>query len=258
MLKPTTEEALPKPSVASDIAGGDGDRPSFATVPTGCADFLARAAHDLRSPLGVIAEILPTIQQDLAEHLSAEHRAMLKLADRSLFRLRTFVDRMRLVADLELSQLTLVRNPTPLGAAVQQAVDTMLANEPRRGITVSCLGGEASYAASADLEKLSHIVSELLSNAMRHASSKVHVSIEKVQGDLKVIVEDDGPGLSKAEESALFRRFVPRPSRNGLGIGLSLARDLAHAHGGHLSYEKSGLQSAQGKGARFVVSLRAL
>lgn len=258
MLKTTTEEAPPKAGAASDIAGGGGDRPSFATVPSGCADFLARAAHDLRSPLGVIAEILPTIQRDLAEHLSEEHKAMLKLADRSLFRLRTFVDRMRLVADLELSQLSLARNPTALGLVVQQSVDAMLANEPRRGITVSCYGGEASHRVAADLEKLSHVVSELLSNAMRHASSKVHVSIEKVQGDLKVIVEDDGPGLSKAEESALFHRFVPRPSRNGLGIGLSLARDLTHAHGGHLSYENSGLPSAQGKGARFVVSLKAL
>ncbi|HTM46868.1 MAG TPA: HAMP domain-containing sensor histidine kinase [Polyangiaceae bacterium] len=256
-MKTTTLKAPPKRDALSGIAGNDD---SFVTVPSGCADFLARAAHDLRSPLGVIAEVLPTLQHDLAGHLTEEHKAMFKLADRSLYRLRTFVDRMRLVADLELSELSLICHPIPLGTAVQQAVDTMLTNEPRRGITVYYEGGEMSSAVNADLAKVNQIISELLSNAMRHASSKVHVAIEKDQDEVKVIVEDDGPGLSKAEEHALFRRFVSRPSRNGLGIGLSLARDLTRAHGGRLLYEKSKLPSFHGKGtgARFVVSLKAL
>lgn len=253
-------EVRAEQAFATDDPVAEHERRSFATVPSGCADFLARAAHDLRSPLGVLAEILPTIQRDLADHLSDEHQAMLKLANRSLFRLRTFVDRMRLVADLELSQLTLACAPTPLDAVVEQVVNMMLVNEPRRGVTVSCVSNTARHSVNADVGKVSHVISELLSNAMRHAASQVRISVEKVQNEIQVIVEDDGPGLSAAEENAMYHRFVERPSRNGLGIGLSLARDLVHAHGGRLSYEKSTLPSIRspGSGARFVISLKAI
>jgi signal transduction histidine kinase len=208
----------------------------------------------------VITEILPMIQRDLAAQLSEEHKAMLKLAQRSLFRLHTFVERMRLVADLELSQLSLARNPTPLGPAVQQIVDALLLNESRRGVAVSYAPGNEDVVVDADVAKLKHVVGELLNNAMRHAVSKVRVSIEPVQDEARVIIEDDGAGLSPADESALFHRFVQRPSRNGLGIGLSLARDLVQAHGGRLWHEKSMLSGASGTGtgARFVVSLKKL
>jgi signal transduction histidine kinase len=207
----------------------------------------------------VIGEVLPAIQRDLGDHLSDEHKAMLKLANRSLFRLRTFVERMRLVAELELSQLALVCNPTPLDAVVQQVVNTMLANEPRRGVTVSFTPSTARHVVDADVGKLSHVISELLSNAMRHAASQVRVSVDEVQNEILVSVEDDGPGLSEAERNAMYRRFVERPSRNGLGIGLSLARDLVQAHGGRLSYEKSTLPArSAGSGARFVIGLKSI
>ncbi|HEX2880222.1 MAG TPA: HAMP domain-containing sensor histidine kinase [Polyangiaceae bacterium] len=260
MLNTTTEEVPADQGSVSDLVAAEGERPSFATIPTGCADFMARAAHDLRSPLGVITEVLPMLQRDLADQLSDEHTAMLKLANRSLFRLHTFVERMRLVADLELSQLALARNPTPLGAAVQQVIDELLTNEPRRGVTVSHAPGNADIVVDADVAKLKHVVSELLNNAMRHAASKVHVSIQQVQGEAHLIIEDDGTGLSAADERALFQRFVQRPSRNGLGIGLSLARDLVQAHDGRLWYEKSTLPGASGSGAgaRFVVSLKCM
>jgi signal transduction histidine kinase len=258
LLNTTTEEAPAHRDSVRDPEATDGRRLSFATIPAGCADFMARAAHDLRSPLGVIGEILPMIQGDLANQLSDEHKAMLKLANRSLFRLHTFVERMRLVADLELSQLSLARNPTPLRAAVQQVVDALLANEPRRGVAVSYEPGGEDIVVDADVVKLKHVISELLSNAMRHAVRQVHVAVERAPGEARVTVEDDGAGLSTADERALFHRFVERPSRNGLGIGLSLARDLAQAHGGRLWYEKSKLVGVSGAatGARFVVSLK--
>jgi signal transduction histidine kinase len=259
-LNTTTEEVPVDQGSGSDRVAADSERPSFATVPSGCADFLARAAHDLRSPLGVIAEVLPMLQRDLAEQLSSEHQAMLKLANRSLFRLHTFVERMRLVADLELSQLSLARNPTRLAFAVQQVVDTLLINEPRRGVTVSYGSRDEDIVVDADVAKLKQVIGEVLSNAMRHAAGRVQISVERFQSEARVVVEDDGSGLSPADESALFHRFVQRPSRNGLGIGLSLARDLVQAHGGRLWYEASTLPvvNGTGTGARFVVSLKSI
>jgi len=230
-------------------------RTSFATIPSGCADFLARVAHDLRSPLGVIAEVIPTIQNDLAEHLTDEHRLLLKLADRGVRRLKMFVDRMRLVADLELSRLDLAHQPTALGEVIQAGMETILACEPRRGVTVAFDPSTDSTVVAADAHKLVHVMVELLSNALRHAHSQVRISLVRENSEVKIVVEDDGDGVADSQAQLLFSRFVERPSRTGLGIGLSLAHDLVTAQGGRLAVEKSTLPARSGKiGAKFVVS----
>jgi signal transduction histidine kinase len=206
----------------------------------------------------VIAEVLPTIREDLAQHLTQEHQALLKLADRSLCRLRLFVERMRLVADLESSQLSLSLSPTPLVPLVEDVVDAMQRNEPRRGIQVSFDRRPVNPIVDIDASKLTHVLIELLSNAMRHAASQVRISVEQTSHHGRVVVEDDGNGLSDAETTLLYRRFVERQSRNGLGIGLSLTRDLVCSHGGDLSYERSTLPPGRlgTLGARFVVALK--
>jgi signal transduction histidine kinase len=220
---------------------------------------MARIAHDLRSPLGVVAEVIPVIRSDLQEHLTEEHKLLLKLAERGVRRLKMFVERMRIVADLEQSRLVLSRSPIDLVALVQEGVDTIFATEPRREISVSFEHASGVSMVEVDSSKVAQVIVELVSNALRHAYKNVRISVQKENDETRVVVEDDGEGFPSEQRALMFRRFVERPSRTGLGIGLSLTHDLVRAHGGRLACEKSTLPAGRpgSVGARFVVSFKA-
>jgi signal transduction histidine kinase len=108
-----------------------------------------------------------------------------------------------------------------------------------------------------DTERLSRAVGELLINAIRHARRTVRLGVEIDAGEARVFVEDDGQGIPADRHATLFQRFAPRPSRAGLGLGLSIAHDVAAAHGGRLTLEASTLPPGRPgtTGARFVLRL---
>jgi signal transduction histidine kinase len=220
------------------------------------ADLFARISHDLRSPLGVLAQVVQRLEADLAPHLTDEHRVLLKLGNRGLLRLTNFVERMRLLAELEGGRLELSRQLLDLVAVVRRGVDATLAAEPRREVAVSFEPPSFACRVDGDPRLLSHAVSELVSNAVIHARRRVQVSLAVQGGEASVSVEDDGEGVSEPARRTLFRRFAGA-SRAGLGIGLSLADEIARAHGGHIELGASTLPPGRPNtvGARFTVTL---
>jgi signal transduction histidine kinase len=105
-----------------------------------------------------------------------------------------------------------------------------------------------------DPQILDHIVSNLVTNALRYGHSPVRVTASAADGQLRVFVEDSGPGVAREIEETLFDRFtragVSRDRVAGTGLGLAIARAYAVAHRGDLRYERG-----QPSGARFVVEL---
>ena len=102
---------------------------------------------------------------------------------------------------------------------------------------------------------LERILSPLLTNAARYARSRVTVSARRIPGAVRIDVVDDGPGVPETFGAELFqpgRRADPGDGHDGAGMGLPLARRLARAAGGEVSYDPR-----HAPGARFTVSLPA-
>jgi signal transduction histidine kinase len=241
-------------------APADGDRRTPAPVahdPAAVADFLGSLAHDLRSPLGVVAETLAELRADFDSQLTDEHRLLLGLADRSLRRLNRIADAMSLMLALDSGSFELKRGPVDLVDVVRTAADTASGIEPRREVEVARELPEAACLLDADAERLGRAVSEIVINAIRHARRSVRLHLELTDSEARIAVEDDGQGVAPARHATLFQRMTPRASRSGLGIGLSLAHDVIVAHGGGLTLEASTLAPARPGtvGARFVISL---
>ena len=110
----------------------------------------------------------------------------------------------------------------------------------------------------ADPERLSQALGNLLSNAIRYTPSggQVRVNARQENGALSIEVQDNGPGIAAEELETIFEPFKRGKSAGrfpeGMGLGLSIARDLIRAHGGELR-----VSSAPGEGSRFVITIPA-
>lgn len=224
--------------------------------PAALSECLASLGHDLRSPLGVVSETLAELRSDFAAQLTDEHRLLVTLAERGLRRIGRIADTVTLVAALDSGSFSLRRHPVDLVELVRAATATALALEPRREVTLTSELPEAPCRGTADELRLPHAVSELVINAIRHARGHVRVHLALAAGVMRVAIEDDGQGLTEAARATVFRRYVVRGSRSGLGIGLSIAHDVIVAHGGTLTLEESTLPPGRVGtiGARFVVT----
>ncbi|MEA3501900.1 MAG: ATP-binding protein [Actinomycetota bacterium] len=106
-----------------------------------------------------------------------------------------------------------------------------------------------------DLLLLGRMVANLITNAQRHAGTEIAVSLHTRDGDIELIVEDDGPGVPTAERDRVFERFVRLEegrgrAEGGTGLGLAIVSGVAGVHGGRVEV----VDGARG-GARFVVTM---
>lgn len=135
---------------------------------------------------------------------------------------------------------------TEVGAVLRKLADGV----GGRGVTVTV---EPSLTVGVAPVLVERIISPLLANALRYARSTVTLSARRVPGGVRVEVADDGPGVPQAFVDDLFqpgRRADPGDGHDGAGLGLPLARRLARAAGGEVSYD-----SGYAAGARFAAEL---
>lgn len=224
--------------------------------PLALADFLESLAHDLRSPLGVVSGALTELGAEIGDR-PGDDRLILTLADRSVRRLGRIADTLSLAATLDGGTFELRRATVDLVALVRAAAATAASIGPRREVEVVAALPAAPIPAFADGRHLERAVAEVVINAVRHARRLVRLGLEVADGAAQVVIEDDGEGVAEARLATLFRRFTPRSSRSGLGIGLSLAHDLVAAHGGRITLEASTLPPGRPAtvGARVVMAI---
>jgi signal transduction histidine kinase len=211
-------------------------------------------AHDLRTPLTTLDGYLEGLEDGVIQP-SAQTWHLLRGETSRLTRL---VNDLSELWRAEAHQLPL-RIDAVDAAEVARDVGERFAHQAQpRGITID-LPSEAA-AAMADRDRLAQILSNFLSNALRHApdGSTVRVATETTSATVRLSVSDDGPGLAPDQLEAVFERFYrvdPARSRSagGSGIGLAIVRALAEAMDGQAWAESDG----PGRGATFIVELPA-
>lgn len=206
--------------------------------------FVADAAHELRTPLAGLQS-----QLELAGDGSGPD-----VTDRLAF-VRAEVTRLARLVD---GLLTLTRTSDVRPVAAEVDLDEVVrasADRQRMQNTVALHTSAVDAArVRGDQATLGRLVDNLLDNAVRHATSRVDVSLAASGADVLLTVSDDGPGIPIDQRDRVFERFARidgSRSRNdgGVGLGLAIVRDVARAHGGDVSI------SDNGPGARFVVRL---
>lgn len=218
-------------------------------------DFLAMLGHELRNPLGAIANGIALLRGDSTQ----EHRAWAEeMIERQTLQLKRLVDDMLEVSRVDRGQLEIRPEVIPLRGCIETARDAVRERlrDDHRDIHVS-LPNERIYLL-VDPARMQQVLGNLLTNAMKYTETggRIGLSAERRHDRVLIRVEDDGEGLSPEHLDVVFDPFVRvsnslQRSGSGLGIGLTLVKKLVELHGGNVSAASDGL----GTGCTFTVEL---
>jgi two-component system OmpR family sensor kinase/two-component system sensor histidine kinase BaeS len=221
--------------------------------------LFADLAHELRTPISVIQGQVEAIQDGIFDS-SPENLAIVHEETIILGRL---VEELRALSLADSGQLPLDKAPLDLGLVVKQVVTALEPLADAEGIKVSFEVGSSIPPVMADSGRIQQVLSNLLSNALRHARQNdrreptVLVNVEVVKNGVRVTVEDSGPGLTAESLEHAFDRFwradtARNRDQGGSGLGLAICKGIIDAHGGRIWVE-----SFPGEGASFKFELPA-
>jgi signal transduction histidine kinase len=219
------------PNVETALPSSDAERreaPPASSLPP---QFLARLAHDIRSPLGLLSGALEEIRADLGAQLDEGHHRMLALAERGLTRLDRMAKTLSTISQIEAGTLGLERASHDVARVVREVVDSVEREDPRRGLELT-LELPAEAKAQIDPERVRESLWELVAQSRRQAKSAVRIALTEKAGGLELRIEDDGRGVEPSERKHAFDRLHEPHDRRGSGFALSVSRDLIRAHGG--------------------------
>ncbi|MBN1311454.1 MAG: HAMP domain-containing histidine kinase [Anaerolineae bacterium] len=215
--------------------------------------MVADIAHELRTPLSVMQGTLEAMldgvlqpEPDELRNLHAETRRLARL-----------VDDLRTLSLADEGRLELEQEPVDIGGLVEQVVRQTTPMAEARHITLRAEVEQAVPTIRADGDRLIQALTNLLSNALRYTpqNGQVIVRASKVANNIRLEVEDDGPGIAPEDLPFVFERFwrgdkSRSRGSGGSGIGLAIVRQLVEMHGGTV-----GVQSQVGQGAMFWIEL---
>jgi len=213
-------------------------------------NFVALAAHELRTPVTTIHGFVQTLNH-LGDRLADDQKDELRLAlEQQTARMASLVEQLLDLSRLDAEAVEVHPQQFDLRERLDEIVHVAAAARAS-DVTVVVNG---SPAANVDPSILDHIVTNLVTNALRYGQAPVEVVANVENGSVRVSVQDSGPGVAREIENTLFERFtragVSRDRVAGTGLGLAIARAYARAHSGDLRYEPG-----HPTGARFVVDL---
>lgn len=217
--------------------------------------FLGMAAHDLRNPLGGISGLAKILLEDI-ECIPDQHREFVKAIHEASNMMLDMVNELLDVAVIESGNLDLHLEYGSLGSLVEKRVsfNTRLA-ERKQIILLSRI--DPVPDTYFDAGKISQVIDNLLTNAIKFSPSHSIVQIRCVVAEdaIRVSVRDEGQGLSEEDQEKLFGAFQklsarPTGGESSTGLGLSIARKIMEAHQGRIWAE-----SKKGEGASFFFSL---
>jgi len=221
--------------------------------------LLAMVSHDIRGPLGNILYLA----EDLRTHadpgpVTVEDRLQLiaQETERVLLLAQDLLD----AASLEAGRLDLKIAPLDLAEIVSATIERLRPAAAAKEQVITFSAAEAGAGKlPGDAARLGQVFANLLSNAVKYspARTRVHVSLDRRDGLVRLAVRDEGPGIPPDDLPNLFRPFArlrarPTAGESTNGLGLSIVHELVLLHGGHILVD-----SAPGLGTTFIVELPA-
>lgn len=216
-------------------------------------NLVADVAHELRTPLSNIQGYLEAVKDGLLQ----PDRATIETIYQQVLQLAHLVEDLGLLALAEAGALRLNCQADSLEDVLRTSVEAVHPRAAARGIALSLVVPSGLTLVVMDRSRIAQVVGNLLENAVQHTpqGGEVTALAEVVGPAARVTVDDTGEGIPPEDQPNVFERFYrvdPSRSRStgGVGLGLTIAKQLVEAHGGTIR-----VVSTPGKGSRFSFEL---
>jgi len=217
-------------------------------------DLVATVAHEFRTPLTSLRMAIHLCVEGAVGPVTEQQLDLLTAARQDCERLQRIVDDLLDLARIRAGLLELSPVPLEVASLLEEALAGVRTLAEQAGVKLSARAEPGSESLVADKERLELALQNLLSNAVRHSTAGGEVTLlaAPADGAIRFSVQDKGEGVAPEHQPRLFDRFFRVPGGKGgsAGLGLSIVKDVAEAHGGTV-----GVESTPGQGSTFWLSV---
>jgi signal transduction histidine kinase len=219
------------------------------------AQMVAVVSHDLKAPLSTIRLAASYLADELIPDVEArrQERRNVQIIQRSVERMTRLIDDLLAVNTATSGRFRLVRSRQSIDALIDDAVDSLRPLAQAKGVELrtEC---SATSCVFADRERMLQVFTNLGGNAIKFtpAGGQVTIRVSGTRGVVRFEITDTGPGIAPAHLPRVFERYWQAEDTAGLGhgLGLSIAKAIVEAHGGHI-----GVSSTLGNGSSFYFTI---
>jgi NtrC-family two-component system sensor histidine kinase KinB len=219
------------------------------------SEFVMTASHELRTPLTSIGMSIKLLLEKAMGKLDQKEQQLLAAAHEDLQRLKMLVSNLLDLSRIEAGKMEMRFERVSVEMLFKQVISLMKTQADEQAIDLRFDLPENLPDVKADPTKVSWVLTNLVSNALRYTNRGGHirVSAEKLDPYVHISVSDDGAGIPFEDQSKIFDKFVQIKSDKvlgGSGLGLAICKEIVRAHGGTLWVD-----SSPGEGSTFTFTL---
>jgi PAS domain S-box-containing protein len=219
-------------------------------------EFLASLSHELRTPLNAVLGYARMLRAGVVR--AEKQAAAIETIERNATSLAQIVEDVLDISRIVSGKIRLDVQPVDVPEIVQNAVDAVAPAADAKGVRLESVLDPRASPVTGDPERLQQVLWNLLSNAVKFTprGGKVQIRLSRINSHIELSVADTGIGIPPEFLPHVFERFRQADAgiareRGGLGLGLSIARQLAEMHGGTIEAASGGTD----QGATFTVKL---
>lgn len=219
------------------------------------SEFVMAASHELRTPLTSIGMSIGLLKEHVSDRLDGKDRELLDAAQTEVRQLKALVNDLLDLSRIETGQITMQYQSTPVAIFAERVRSVFASQLAEKTVTLEVSIPEELPPVRADANKITWVITNLVSNALRYVDPGGHIWFEAIRNGsfVQVAVRDDGPGIPLEDQSRIFQRFVQLDrsgESEGSGLGLAICKEIVRAHGGTIWVE-----STKGEGSTFFFTL---
>ena len=224
------------------------------TIQKSRIQFFTMIAHEIRTPVSLIIGPMENIMNDLGS-IPESFKDDLEIINRNSKRLLTLINQILDFRKVEQGEFSINKRYQNLSTLIEHVIVRFAPSAKQKGVNIDFNSNNNNLLVNVDPEAITKVISNLLSNALKFTKDNINVNLEYVENEkiIKIVVSDNGCGISKEQQKKIFNPFYQTDSgikENGTGIGLHIVKTLVKAHEGKIS-----LISNLDKGSSFIISI---
>lgn len=221
------------------------------------SDFISTVSHELRTPLAIIKQLVALVFEEATGPINDKQREVIKKVETNVGRLKKLIDDLLDISRIERDKLELHYSLVNLNDLLKDSAGFYKKLAEEKNIALEYHLPLKDINLFIDADRINQAIANLINNAIKFTEEggKISVEIKVLETKARVGVIDTGIGIAKSDLPRLFNRFAQASNagaagRKGVGLGLSIVKELVERHGG-----EAWTESKLGVGSRFYFTI---